>query len=124
MHCKQCNGNMEDTGGASYGTGEKVYRCVDCEWTGVESACTGKPAEEYEKSEDVYYNGIKYSDYKAVLTVKDAAGEQRIEFTTFRADIITAIMREGLVLQAFEPGDTISIEAKPHKLMMSTAKTR
>jgi len=112
---------MENTGGTSYGTGEKVYRCVDCSWTGVESACTGKPPEEHEKPEDVYYNGIKYSDYKAVITVNGADGGQKIEFTTYRADIIIAIMREGLVLQAFEPGDTISLEAKPHKLMMSTA---
>ena len=123
MFCKQCGGKMEDTqGGGSYGTGEKVFRCVDCDWTGRESTCLTEVLDTPKvKSEDVYHNGIKYLDYKAVIKVTDADGKDRVEFITYRADIITAMMKAGLVIQAFEPGDTLTIEAKPHELVMSTA---
>lgn len=76
---------------------------------------TKKKLKETTKPEDIVYNGIKYSDYKAVIAVAGATGEQKIEFTTWRADIITAIMREGLVLQVFAPGDVLTIEAAPCK---------
>jgi hypothetical protein len=123
MFCKQCSGEMEDTNGASYGTGEKIFRCKECGWTGVESVLlkTPRPKPAELKPEDILHNGIKYSDYKAVITIKDAADEQKVELTTYRADIIIAMMKAGLVLQAFEPGDTFSVEVAPHKLMMSTA---
>lgn len=117
MYCEQCSGEMEDTqGNTSYGTGEKIFRCKECGWTGVESALlkAPRPKPVELKSEDVLHNGIKYSDYKAVITVNDADGNPRIELTTFRADIIIAMMKAGLVLQAFEPGDTFSVEASPN----------
>jgi hypothetical protein len=125
MYCKQCGNDMEDTQGTSFGTGEKMLRCKQCGWTGTESTCLTKllshPDDVLNHGMNVLHHGIKYADYKAVITVNDADGNQRVEFTTYRADIITAMMKAGLVLQAFEPGDTFSVEAAPHKLMMSTA---
>jgi hypothetical protein len=125
MFCKQCGNDMEDTQGTSFGTGEKMLRCKQCGWTGTESTCLSRllshPDDVLNHGINVLHHGIKYSDYKAVLNIVGADGEPKMKFITFRADIITAIMEAGLVIQAFKPGDTISIEAAPHKLMMSTA---
>ncbi len=66
-----------------------------------------------EKTEDIYYSGIKYNDYKAVIEVSDAEGRPKIQLTTWRADIITAVMKAGLVIQAFEPGCIFTIKAAP-----------
>ena len=116
MLCRQCVGKMEHTqGNTSYGTGEKIFRCIECGWTGVESACLKKiPETPKTKPEDMLYHGIKYLDYKAIITITGPNGKKRTEFTTWRADIITAMMEAGLVIQAFEPGDVFTVEATPN----------
>lgn len=117
MYCEQCSGEMEDTqGNTSYGTGEKIFRCKECGWTGVESALlkAPRPKPVEPKSEDVLHHGIKYLDYKAVITITDPNGKKKVELTTWRADVITAMMEAGLVIQAFEPGDVFTVEAKPN----------
>lgn len=115
MQCKKCQGPMEDTHGTSFGTGEPIYRCAYCGWTGL---LKDGDVKESTKSEDVFYDGIKYDDYKTVIEVIGADGERKVEFTTWRADILTAMVRAGLVAgaetQIFEPGDTFTVKAAPN----------
>ncbi len=111
MYCKQCNGEMKDTSGTSFGTGDPIYRCEKCGWTGLFKSGIIVPTT---KPEDVFHDGIKYSDYKAAITVTGADGTKKVELTTWRADVITAMMKAGLVLQAFEPGDTFTVAAGPN----------
>ncbi len=110
MYCKQCKGEMADTGGTSFGTGDPIYRCEICGWTGLFKSGIIVPTT---KPEDIFHHGIKYSDYKAVITVTGADGKPKLELTSWRADVITGMMKEGLALQAFEPGDTFTVTASP-----------
>ena len=58
---------------------------------------------------------LKYNDYKGVIKIVGPDGKTKAEFTTFRSDIIMEIMRAGMVLQAFESGDTLNIVAGPNE---------
>ena len=107
MHCKNCGKEMEDTHSTPFGTGTSIYKCKNCGWSGSPPFLDKNP-------EDVYHHGIKYKDYKCVIEVIGPNGKQKLQFTTWRADIITAMMREGLVLDTFEPGDTFTIVANPN----------
>jgi len=110
MKCTVCGGKMEDTKEMSFGTGEPIHKCTKCGWTGLYK---NDKIEFAKEPEDVFYNGIKYKDYRAVIKVNNAEGKPLVEFTTWRADIITEIMKAGKVLQAFEPGCVLSISASP-----------
>jgi hypothetical protein len=65
-------------------------------------------------AEDKSYSGMKYSDYKTVIKIFDKKKELQVEFTTYRADIVEAILKAGFVIQAFEPGSTFKIEGGPN----------
>ena len=60
---------------------------------------------------------IKYKDYKTVIKVVDSNGKPKVEFTTWRADILIAMVEAGRMagaeIQIFEPGDTFSVQAAP-----------
>ena len=125
MHikCHKCKGKMEDTKNTSFGTGEPIFRCKKCGWTASYGYQLKKVIDNKDfTKEDIIYNGIKYSDYKAVIEIVDASGKQRIKFITFRADLITDIMKAGLVLQAFEPGDVLTIKAAPNGPVAKSGK--
>ncbi len=61
---------------------------------------------------------IRYKDYKTVIKVVDSKGENKVEFTTWRADILIALVKAGRIAgaeaQLFKPGDTFSVEAAPN----------
>ncbi len=63
---------------------------------------------------------MEYADYKTVIEVIGADGERKVEFTTWRSDILTAMVRAGLAAgaetQIFKPGDVFTVRAAPNRL--------
>lgn len=58
---------------------------------------------------------LTYGIGRAVTKITDEKGKEKVEFTTYRGDIINSIVAHTLCEQAVERGDKITIKIKVRK---------